>query len=82
MPSATTAVAALGIDVSITVIVVLGSSSGINFTRPTFACIRNCAARQLKVGPVFREPRPHMTLWSLRDAKNKVFGDRAAPGVG
>jgi hypothetical protein len=53
MPPATAAFAGagLGIGVSIAVIVVLGSSSGINFMRPTVACTRNRAARQLKVGP-------------------------------
>src|SRR5271166_5092345 len=84
IPSATAAFAGavLGIDVSITAMVALGSSSGINFMRPTVACTRNRAASQLKSDRVFREPRPHATLWSLRDAKNKVFEDRAAPGVG
>ena len=80
MPSATAAFAGavLGIDVSITAMIVLGSSSGINFMRPTVACTRNRAASQLKSDRVFREPRPHATLWSLRDAKNKVFEDHYA----
>jgi hypothetical protein len=72
MPSATAAFAVLGIDVSITVMVVLGSNSGINFMRPTVACTRNRAASQLKSDRVFREPRPHVSFWSLRDANKRL----------
>jgi hypothetical protein len=60
--------------------VVLGSSSGINFMRPTVACTQNRAASQLKSDRVFREPRPHVTLWSLRDAQADKAHLRAVYG--
>jgi hypothetical protein len=77
MPSATTAFAGavLGIDVSITVMVVLGSNSGINFMRPTVACTRNRAARQLKAGPAVPRAAVPRDFVVLRDAKNKDFAE-------
>jgi hypothetical protein len=60
--------AALGVDISITVMVVLGSSSGINFMRPTVACTRYRAARQLKVGPAVPQAAAPRDFVVLRDA--------------